>query len=131
MTAEIARIFVTSTQRQLLWTLIQFDTANTIYSLVVGEGSATEKTTKIVNQLDFLFEIRVATAAMPAQGGQLTLNELGRAYLSALLDGANEELLSPEIRAVFARDRDDLQMKLGDLKSGFLVRAVRRLIGPS
>jgi len=129
--SEVIKVFISSSQHNLLWTLVQYDCANCVYNIIDGAGSASEKTNKIVNQLDFLFEIRVALAQLPAQGGQVTLDTLARAYLSALLDNVIMDLLSPDLRATFPQEREELQMKLGDLKSGFLLSYIRKTIGAS
>ncbi len=122
--SEILKTFISTAERQLLWVLVQYDTANSVHDVIAQPGpTSLEKTQKIVNQLDFIFEIRGALQAMPPQGGKITLSELGRAYLSTLLDSVHHELLSPELRATFFRDKESMQMKFGDIKSAFLLPA--------
>jgi hypothetical protein len=120
---ENLKTFISSDEKQLLWTLVQYDTVVTVLGLLNSESSTVEKVSKIIAQMDFIFEIRVALQQMPPQGGKIVLTELGRAYLSTLLDHVRQENLSPELRATFLRDRDSLQLKFGDAVKGFLVPA--------
>lgn len=118
---DTLKTFVTTAERALLLQLVQYDTAHSVHEIIKSEVSTIEKTSKLVGQMDFLFELRIALKHMPLQGGKISLNDFKRAYLSTLLDNVRHEFLSPEMRATFFRDRENLQMKLGDITKAFLI----------
>jgi hypothetical protein len=127
-----AVVFITSGQRQLLWAVVQHDSVKSVHGVVADETKVPlEKTRRIINQLDFVFELRHAIKTVPAQGGEMQIGELGRAYLVELLNDVNPDLLSPEIRATFARDKYDLQLKFGDARDGFLIEVPAEHINDS
>jgi hypothetical protein len=123
---EIVDVFFTTSQRDLVWAMVQRDSIGQVYSIVSDDTiDSVEKTKKIVLHLDFLFEIRTSLKTMPKQGGKITLSILDRAYLTALLETTDPGLLSLEVRVNFKKDVADLQMKMGDAKEAFLLPYVQ------
>jgi hypothetical protein len=106
-------------ERQLLWALLRHDTIDAVHAIVASVNSHGDKTVKIINQMDFVFQLRMAIANTPASGGGIWLDIMPQKYLTSMLHEAKAAILSLEDRALFYRFRDGLLLKLGDQERGW------------
>lgn len=107
-------IHITGEERQLLWSLLQHDTVNTIRDLIVNPMTVGEKVARITGQMDFVFQLRVTIANTAQSGGGIWLNELAQKYLIGIIEEARVADLRLEVRAIYYKLKEQLLFKLGD-----------------
>lgn len=139
-TAE-SLLTLTADERLVLLTLLQAETLGAVHAIVTApQLSSLQKTTNIINQLDFCFQLRVSlwncmpddveeplvTGAdltlrpqAPVRQGEIIITDVERQVLERLVETANEDNLTADVICTLRGVRRGLLLKLSSA-FGFL-----------
>lgn len=110
-------IHINGEQRELLWALLQYETYRNVRMVVDDQGTdAHDKTTLIMQDCDFLWQLRGCIAKTPASGGGIWLADSSQKCLLGMLDERHAQALTADKKALFWKHRAELALKLGDVE---------------
>lgn len=110
-----ADIFLTADERRVLIAALAVDAQTSVLHILQMHGEQlAAKVQKIISQMNFISVTNYQVASVATQGGKVTLSGIQRLYLKKLLDEIYVESLATEIRSIFPRAAEGLQMKLND-----------------
>lgn len=115
---------VTADQRLLLLYLLHAETVAAVHAVVTAPNmNAPQKTTHIINQMDFVFSLRIRLWELdPDPVDELFIGDMQRQVLERILEGVEESNMTADMILLYRAHRRELLLKLSPAV-GFLTSA--------